>query len=78
MPNAAFHHKVLLPANLSLWEGQAVLSKLFENHILIGIDEAGRGPLAGPVVAGAAIVGAGFTPALSALNDSKKLSAKQR
>ncbi|MCL2100641.1 MAG: ribonuclease HII [Fibromonadales bacterium] len=42
--------------------------------ILIGVDEAGRGPLAGPVVAGAAVLGVG----LPTLNDSKKLSEKQR
>ncbi|PCI89054.1 MAG: ribonuclease HII [Hyphomicrobiales bacterium] len=44
-----------------------------------GVDEAGRGPWAGPVVAAAAI----FKPHykadfLSGLNDSKKLSAKKR
>lgn len=39
------------------------------------MDEAGRGPLAGPVVA-AAVVLAGDVPA--GLNDSKKLSAKRR
>lgn len=41
-----------------------------------GIDEAGRGPLAGPVVAAAVIFPAGcFIPGL---DDSKKLSARQR
>lgn len=41
-----------------------------------GIDEAGRGPLAGPVVAAAVIL----DPArpISGLNDSKKLSEKKR
>ena len=42
-----------------------------------GIDEAGRGPLAGPVVAAAVILPEGFS-ALSALDDSKKLTAKRR
>ena len=43
---------------------------------MAGIDEAGRGPLAGPVVAAAAVV---FRPeALLGVNDSKKLSATQR
>lgn len=44
--------------------------------LVAGVDEAGRGPLAGPVVA-AAVVFAGevFIPGL---NDSKKLSPRQR
>jgi ribonuclease HII len=41
-----------------------------------GLDEAGRGPLAGPVVAGAVILPSGFRHPL--LNDSKKLSEAQR
>ncbi|MFV0337965.1 MAG: ribonuclease HII [Chthoniobacterales bacterium] len=42
-----------------------------------GIDEAGRGPLAGPVVA-AAVVIEDFSLELRGLNDSKKLSEKKR
>ena len=41
-----------------------------------GIDEAGRGPLAGPVVAAAVVLPPGFR--LSGLDDSKKLSASVR
>ena len=41
-----------------------------------GIDEAGRGPLAGPVVAGAAVIDMARLPA--GLNDSKKLNHKTR
>ncbi|QLF69548.1 ribonuclease HII [Peteryoungia desertarenae] len=41
-----------------------------------GTDEAGRGPLAGPVVAAAVILDRDHIP--DGLNDSKKLSAKQR
>lgn len=41
----------------------------------IGVDEAGRGPLAGPVVAAAVILG---PDAPAGLADSKKLSAKRR
>lgn len=41
-----------------------------------GVDEAGRGPLAGPVVAAAVILPAGLV--IEGLNDSKKLSAKRR
>lgn len=45
-------------------------------ELIAGVDEAGRGPLAGPVVIGAAILPANLY--LPKLNDSKKLSAKQR
>lgn len=41
-----------------------------------GIDEAGRGPLAGPVVAAAVVLPERF--ALTGLDDSKKLTAKRR
>lgn len=44
--------------------------------LLCGVDEAGRGPLAGPVCAAAVILPAGLE--LPGLNDSKKLSEKQR
>ena len=48
-----------------------------------GVDEAGRGPLAGPVVAAAAILPpkwaeSGLPPELEGLNDSKQLTAVQR
>ncbi len=46
-----------------------------------GVDEVGRGPLAGPVVAAAVILPADLTgnePWLAALDDSKRLSARQR
>lgn len=41
-----------------------------------GVDEAGRGPLSGPVVAAACILPLGCQ--IEGLNDSKKLSAKKR
>jgi ribonuclease HII len=41
-----------------------------------GVDEAGRGPLAGPVVVAAVILPENYT--LDALDDSKRLSAKRR
>lgn len=44
-------------------------------HLIVGVDEAGRGPLAGPVVAAAVILCEG---GIDGLNDSKKLSAKRR
>lgn len=44
--------------------------------VLCGVDEAGRGPLAGPVVAGACILPEGIV--IEGLDDSKKLSEKKR
>lgn len=44
--------------------------------LVCGIDEAGRGPLAGPVVAAAVILDP--TRPIDGLNDSKKLSEKKR
>jgi ribonuclease HII len=47
--------------------------------MICGIDEAGRGPLAGPVYAAAVILGDDFPPEQrDLLNDSKKLSAAKR
>ncbi|MES2659212.1 MAG: ribonuclease HII [Verrucomicrobiota bacterium] len=43
---------------------------------IAGIDEAGRGPLAGPVSAAAVILPEGFT--CDGLDDSKKISARKR
>ena len=47
-----------------------------EFSCICGIDEAGRGPFAGPVVAGAVILPKGLT--IEGLNDSKQVSAKKR
>lgn len=44
--------------------------------ILCGVDEAGRGPLAGDVYAAAVVFGQGVV--IEGINDSKKLSAKRR
>ena len=43
--------------------------------VIAGVDEAGRGPLAGPVVAAAVIL---CPDGIAGLDDSKKLSAKRR
>lgn len=43
---------------------------------LVGLDEAGRGPLAGPVVAGCCVLPPDFS--VEILNDSKKLTEKKR
>lgn len=55
----------------------------FEKHarqegykLIAGVDEAGRGPLAGPVVAAAVIFPPGYQH--NQINDSKKLSAQKR
>lgn len=45
---------------------------------VVGLDEAGRGPLAGPVVAAAVMVSSGVNYKMAKINDSKKLSEKQR
>lgn len=43
---------------------------------ICGVDEAGRGPLCGPVVAAACILPEGYIP--EGINDSKKLTEKKR
>lgn len=43
--------------------------------MIVGVDEAGRGPLAGPVVAAAVVL---CKPRPSGLDDSKKLTAQRR
>ena len=48
-----------------------------EEHLLAGIDEAGRGPLAGPVVT-AAVILPNHCNELIGVNDSKQLSKKAR
>ena len=50
--------------------------KRFSNQIEVGCDEAGRGSLAGPVIAAAVILPLNFKN--KDLNDSKKVSAKKR
>lgn len=45
-------------------------------HFIVGTDEAGRGPLAGPLVAAAVILPSHFRSEL--INDSKQLSDKKR
>lgn len=52
------------------------MTQLTASPIIAGIDEAGRGPLAGPVVAAAVILDPKHP--IDGLNDSKKLSAKRR
>lgn len=53
-------------------------NKLYNNNVkyICGIDEAGRGPLAGPVVVGAVILPENSF--IEGVNDSKKISEKKR
>lgn len=63
---------------LKFCEMQTYEKKLKINgcHVVAGLDEAGRGPLAGPVVAAAVVLGESFD--VLGIDDSKKLSAMQR
>ena len=56
------------------------LEDKYAKFSVVGIDEAGRGPWAGPVVAGAVIIKDRNLDEflLKTLNDSKKLTAKKR
>lgn len=69
--------KEKLIAERARLEGMRVYEKEYR-HVgyVCGIDEAGRGPLAGPVVAGAVILPDDCE--ILGLNDSKKLSAAKR
>lgn len=59
-------------SEINLWEIESELP--FE--LICGVDEAGRGPLAGPVCAATVILPKGLV--IPGLNDSKKLSDKRR
>ena len=56
------------------------IEKSYKNLFVVGIDEAGRGPLAGPVVAACALLDEAFLcdKICIEINDSKKLSAIKR
>ena len=62
-------------SEVNMWE---IENSLFsaDVKIICGVDEAGRGPLAGPVCAAAVILPAGVQ--IPGLNDSKKLTDKKR
>lgn len=63
---------------LDLVEEKKIFSQGYK--IIGALDEAGRGPLAGPVVAACVIINANFSinNELKEVNDSKKLTAKKR
>ena len=52
--------------------------KKFNCKLIAGVDEAGRGPLAGPVVCACVIMPMESEKIIEGVNDSKKLSAKKR
>lgn len=60
-------------SEINLWE---IEDSLTEKGVICGVDEAGRGPLAGPVCAAAVILPPHCE--IPGLNDSKKLSDKKR
>ena len=61
--------------NINMWEiEEACFAQGYQ--IICGVDEAGRGPLAGPVCAAAVILPPNVD--IPGLNDSKKLSDKRR
>ena len=63
------HRRPSLEREVALWcEGRSVVA---------GVDEAGRGPLAGPVVAAAVVFPVGAKP-IRGLDDSKLLTPRQR
>lgn len=52
--------------------------ELYKTHpLIIGVDEAGRGPLAGPLLVAAVVLGEEGLK-IKGINDSKKLTAKKR
>ena len=53
-----------------------IMTDIKNYKIIVGVDEAGRGPIAGPVVAGAVVLPEGFSH--PEITDSKKLSEKKR
>jgi len=61
--------------SIDLWQHER-LARAAGYLMIAGVDEVGRGPLAGPVVAACVILPEGFD--LSGINDSKKLTEKQR
>jgi ribonuclease HII len=61
-------------SNFQLWDNELPLRE--EYGLVAGVDEAGRGPIAGPVVIASVILNPELP--ISGLNDSKKLSHKQR
>jgi ribonuclease HII len=62
--------------NKALYEFDCTLLQGNAGTVVAGVDEVGRGPLAGPVMAAAVCLD--LTRPIEGINDSKKLSAQQR
>ncbi|HKK91028.1 MAG TPA: ribonuclease HII [Desulfobacteraceae bacterium] len=72
---AGYSHVGFIKKVDAMWQYEhAAVNKGYQR--IAGVDEAGRGPLAGPVVSAAVILPPDFSG--QGINDSKKLSAKKR
>lgn len=60
----------------ALYEFQRAISRTSADKVIVGLDEVGRGPLAGPLCVGAAVLP--DDPRIAFLNDSKKLKPDMR
>jgi ribonuclease HII len=79
VPNST-HRKISIPSRPTL-ELESAIRKATNISKIAGLDEAGRGAIAGPVVAAAVILpvtNPEIMNHLDKVNDSKQLSAKQR
>jgi len=65
-----------MPETLAEFDKQQAIK--YDANFIVGIDEAGRGPLAGPVVACACFIPPETVQEFSDVNDSKKLSEAKR
>lgn len=73
-----FKRKEKIAKKKAAFDQRFIYEKQFwhKNKIVAGVDEVGRGPLAGPIVTAAVIINDNFD--LFEVNDSKKLRPKQR
>jgi ribonuclease HII len=65
-------------ASAALWAHDRAWRDATPGGLIIGIDEVGRGPLAGNVVAACVVLDLDDASMLAGLNDSKKLTAAKR
>src|SRR5208337_3671591 len=69
-------HGIGAPREIRMQSLRAARRRVVSDGLVCGIDEAGRGPIAGPVTAAAVILPSDFTVAI--LDDSKILTSAQR
>ena len=60
----------------SLYELELTLARERDTSLVMGLDEVGRGPLAGPLVIGAVVLPP--SPRIKGLNDSKQIAPEKR